>query len=126
MEYDKIILELLDRIKKLEAEVEQLKGGSRSEIEPDPSAKKIKLSKKYRRLTEALKNSNSASVMYEFSEIEKIIGFSLPDSAYVHRAFWANTDTHSIAHGWLAAGYKVADVNLTEEKVVFERGFCND
>lgn len=126
MEYDKIILELLDRIKKLEAEVERLKGSSCTEIEPDASAKKIKMSKKYRRLTEALKNSNSASVMYEFCEIERILGFSLPDSAYIHRAFWANTDTHSIAHGWLAAGYKVADVNLAEEKVVFEKGFCND
>ena len=120
MEYEKIILEMLDRIKVLEEEVTAIKG--ENEAPKDTfSDNKITVSKKYRRLTDMLINSNSKSVTLTFNEIEKIIGFTLPESSRKHRAFWAHTTTHSIAHGWMAAGYKVLDVNMTAETVVFER-----
>jgi hypothetical protein len=45
----------------------------------------------------------------------------LPDSAREHRAFWANTTSHSIALSWLSVGYKTVDVNLSSELVVFEK-----
>ena len=56
-----------------------------------------------------------------FEDIEKTIGFSLPDSAREHRAFWANTTTHSIALSWLSVGYKTVDVDIEKEIVVFEK-----
>ena len=56
-----------------------------------------------------------------FGDIEKAIGFSLPDSAREHRAFWANTTTHSIALSWLSVGYKTVDVDLEKEIIVFEK-----
>lgn len=120
MEYDRIILEMLDRIKKLEAEVELLKNDSGIR-NADNQTDKPKVSKKYRRLTEKLLNSQSKKISLSFTDIETIIESSLPESAYTYRAFWANTTSHSIAHGWLAAGYKVVDVNMDAETVTFEK-----
>ena len=48
-----------------------------------------------------------------FSQIEIILGFKLPYSAYNHRAWWANpssVDDHPYAQSWLAAGWKVETV----------------
>lgn len=118
MEYDRIILEMLDRINKLEAEVKLLKDESTNNS--STSSDEIRISKKYRNLTEYFMNNASKSVSLSFRDIENLIGCPLPNSARIHRAFWANTTTHSIAHGWLAAGYKVVDVNMTSEQIVFE------
>ena len=120
MEYDRIILEMLDRIKVLEDEVAALKGGS-SATETKPSVKPIKPGKKYRHLAELLENSGEKTISLTFSQIEKAIGFSLPESARQYREFWANTTTHSIALSWLGVGYKTVDVNLENETVSFER-----
>ena len=118
MDYDRIILEMLERIKALEDEVASLKGNTGNSTNGN---KRIKSSKKYRRLTDLLTNANGKPVSVSFAEIEKIIGFSLPDSAREHRAFWANTTTHSIALSWLSVGYKTVDVNIEKEVVVFEK-----
>ena len=118
MDYDRIILEMLDRIKSLEDEVAALKSiheNSNNGNEP------IKSSKKYRRLTELLASAEGKPVSISFGNIEKTIGFSLPDSAREHRAFWANTTTHSIALSWLSIGYKTVDVDIEKEMVVFEK-----
>ncbi len=59
-----------------------------------------------------------------FSEIENILGFRLPNSAYNHRAWWANpssADDHPYAQSWLAAGWKVEIVNQNEKWVRFRR-----
>ena len=120
MEYDRIILEMLDRIKVLEDEVAALKGGSYA-TETKPSAKPIKPGKKYRHLAELIENSGEKTISLTFSQIEKAIGFSLPESARQYREFWANTTTHSIALSWLGVGYKKVDVNLENETVSFER-----
>ena len=118
MDYDRIIIEMLDRIKTLEDEVAMIK------VSTNTSDKKMdtaKSSKKYRRLTELLANSEGKPVSLSFKQIEEIIGFPLPDSAREHRAFWANTTSHSIALSWLSVGYKTVDVNLSSELVVFEK-----
>ena len=59
-----------------------------------------------------------------FGEIENILGFKLPDSAYNHRAWWANpssTDDHPYAQSWLAVNWKVETVNQSEKWVRFQR-----
>ena len=48
--------------------------------------------------------------MLTFREIESILGFRLPGSAYNHRPWWANPSSasdHPYAQAWLAAGWKV-------------------
>lgn len=119
MDYDRIILEMLDRIKALENEVALLKNSK--EKPTDNNGESIKSSKKYRKLTQLLTESQGNPVSLTFAQIEDIVGFSLPASAKEHRAFWANTTTHSIALSWLSVGYKTVDVNLENETVVFEK-----
>ena len=121
MNYDKIILEMLDRIKALEDQVKELNGKILSEKPSQSDITQMKASKKYRRLSELLDGSESKSVTLTFNEIEKIVGFTLPESAREHRAFWANTTTHSIALSWLSVGYKTVDVDIINEIIVFER-----
>ena len=70
---------------------------------------------------EQLDSSFILKLYNHFGDIEKAIGFSLPDSAREHRAFWANTTTHSIALSWLSVGYKTVDVDLEKEIIVFEK-----
>lgn len=119
MDYDRIIIELLNRIGILEEKVATLENKNESavinEAEPKPS------SKKYRYLTEYLHDGGFDSVKLKFEEIESILGFDLPKSATQHRAFWANTDTHSIAISWMSVGYETVEVNLNERYVVFEK-----
>lgn len=56
-----------------------------------------------------------------FDAIESIIGRELPASAHRHRAWWANTDTHSQALTWLSAGWKVDSADLDAKEVTFVR-----
>ena len=57
-----------------------------------------------------------------FAEIESILGFSLPQSARAHRAWWENRHrNHTQARSWLAAGWQTSAVNLQAETLVFKR-----
>lgn len=59
-----------------------------------------------------------------FAQIEKILGFKLPNSARIHRPWWANQGErggHSHALAWEMAGWKTAQVDMVDEKLVFVR-----
>lgn len=59
-----------------------------------------------------------------FLEIEKILGFKLPSSAYKHRPWWANPSSpydHPHAQSWLAAAWIVETVNQSQQWVRFQR-----
>lgn len=117
MEYDRIILEMLERIKALEEIVSALEiTSTESKSEGDA----MKTSKKYRRLAAKFEEAGGKPIRLSFTEIEEIIGFPLPVSARQHRAYWANTTTHSISLCWMNAGYKVVEANLTGEYIIFE------
>ena len=64
-----------------------------------------------------------------FDEIERVIGRELPRSARDHRPWWANEATQDSRHvqckSWLAAGWRVAQVNLESRAVTFERTTAN-
>ncbi len=78
---------------------------------------------KYLELTKYLEKAESFNVEITFKEIEKIVGFRLPDSAYVHIPWWSNTESHSQAHSWMNAGYYTSDCSRTVpmKKVTFCR-----
>lgn len=75
---------------------------------------------KYTGLKIYLSESIDEQVVLSFSEIEHVIGTALPNSAYVHSAWWANGG-HSQANTWLGAGYKVSLVDLNKKEVVFSK-----
>lgn len=119
MDYDKIIIDLLNRIVTLEERVTKLESGR-----TNASLENSELpagSKKYRFLSDYLYASNQTRVKLSYAEIENILKFNLPDSAATHRAFWANTTSHSIALSWLSVNYSVVEVNLENKYIVFEK-----
>ena len=77
---------------------------------------------KYSPLGKFLKASGRERIEMPFKDIERILGSTLPHSARVHRAWWANHAGHIQARdGWLAAGYRVEHVDLEGRVVCFVR-----
>ena len=77
---------------------------------------------KYAPLYDHLEKLRGAEWPATFNEIEKILGFSLPDSARIHRPWWANQGErggHSHALAWEMAGWKTNRVDMTGERLVF-------
>jgi hypothetical protein len=60
-------------------------------------------------------------VILTYDEIEKIIGFKLPKSAYQYTAYWGVSKTHTITRSWVENGWKKTDLKLGEY-VEFTRG----
>ena len=52
-----------------------------------------------------------------------MLGFTLPESARVHRPWWSNQRNggHGHALAWQVAGWKTRAVDLEQETLVFER-----
>ena len=58
----------------------------------------------------------------DFAEIEAVLGFPLPKSAYAYPAWWSNDETgHSHARAWLRAGWRTEDVDVAARKVTLVR-----
>ncbi|HIY96855.1 MAG TPA: hypothetical protein H9729_04135 [Candidatus Borkfalkia excrementigallinarum] len=121
MEYSQIMLEMLERIKVLENKVKVLE--EKIENSADPQQKETvqleKVSAKYRGLAEYLLESKQTKVTLSYPQIERILGFPLPDTAknFKH-SYWANTKTHSYASSWMAVGYK-ARVDTESDTITF-------
>jgi hypothetical protein len=77
---------------------------------------------KYESLPQFLTSTHSSTKRLSFAEIERILGFKLPKSAYEHEAWWSNNATgHSHARAWLNAGWRTEAVDLAGRKVTFLR-----
>ncbi len=107
MEYSQVILEMLERIKTLEAKVKELEDANRQKDIVPISVDMGSISRKYRPLAEYLVRSGEPIITLSHEQIEDILGFSLPKTAQNYTpSFWANTRTHSYASSWLGVGYK--------------------
>lgn len=77
---------------------------------------------KYEPLSHFLASTFGAAQRMSFAEIERILGFKLPKSAYEHQAWWSNNPTgHSHARSWSDAGWRTEGVDLAGRKVTFQR-----
>ena len=78
----------------------------------------------YELLHKYLRDRYANRVVLTFGELEDVLGFSLPDPARVHRAWWDGGDFGSApstqSFAWRLAG-RTATVNLPARSVVFER-----
>mgnify|MGYP000954077574 CR=1 FL=1 len=72
----------------------------------------------YAPLYEYLLTSIMSTISMTFSELEQLLNFPLPNSAYAYSAWWANGG-HSHAHAWLDAGYRVEHVDFQTKTVSF-------
>ena len=94
-----------------------------AQVEAAPSTKRATCGKGqllYKYLSERYANR----VVLTFSEIEDLLGFSLPDQARHHREWWtvASTDADlaNYTDSWVLAN-RTATPNLLAQTVVFER-----
>ena len=79
---------------------------------------------KYHKLYERLNRLQSSEWKTCFSEVESILGFSLPPSARRHRPWWANQRSdngHNHALAWTAAGWETDEVDMDAETLSFRR-----
>lgn len=74
----------------------------------------------YTPLQSYLADHPEASVVLSYEEIERLLGRSLPPTAYGDnkRQWWANTETHSQALAWLRARRK-AKLDVNRNRVTF-------
>ena len=120
MEYERVILELMERIGQLEDRVEKLENRA-GEPTAQEEANALQCGKKYRTLKSYLEQNGGQTVELSFRGVEEILRFKLPESAFRHREFWANTTSHPIAVSWLSAGYETVRVDMEKEQIVLER-----
>lgn len=74
---------------------------------------------KYLALMNYLMGKREKEIELTFDEIEKIVGFELPDSHKKNdKAWWSNDKTHSQAIAWLNAGYETSNVSETLKKEI--------
>ena len=120
------IVKLFNRIEALEQKVAALE----SHIEKHDDHQKIdfvrppfptgKISEKYKRLAEYLYENWERKIELDYTQIEDILGFHLPLTAYkLPQQYWANTQTHTYSSSWLAIGYKAKVIG--EKSVAFTR-----
>lgn len=76
---------------------------------------------KYAKLIEHLNKPGQDRREFTFAQIERILGFPLPESAKNHRAWWANSENHTQARTWMAAGWRTEGLDLKGKKVSFVR-----
>ncbi|HXD46039.1 MAG TPA: hypothetical protein VN655_12980 [Pseudolabrys sp.] len=77
---------------------------------------------KYEPLPQFLMSAGGHLHRMSFAEIERVLGFKLPKSAYEHEAWWSNNATgHSHARAWLKFGWRTEAVDLSGRKVTFQR-----
>ena len=82
----------------------------------------VKPGSKYFPLHQHLKRQRGERIPMTFSEVEAVLGASLPRSARRSRAFWSNRARGGLqAEAWLEAGYEAVEVEVRARRVVFQR-----
>lgn len=73
-------------------------------------------------LTAYLTEQGQEIIPMTFQEIEKVSGRDLPPSAFKYPAWWSNNPRNNpLTHDWLNAGYKTKNVNMENQKLVFQK-----
>jgi hypothetical protein len=62
------------------------------------------------------------SLRLDFKEVEAVLGFALPKSAYSDVAWWNNDADHPHAARWLEGGWRTSAVDFGARQVTFELG----
>ncbi len=89
-------------------------------------AEESKPNDKFAALKQYLLSENKSEITLTFAEIERIIGTALCKSAYTYSAYWQPSPTHTMPNTILAAGYKVALVDMIGKRIVLEKQHNRD
>ena len=82
----------------------------------------MKFRSKYTGLYNHLRQCGKDQITLTFTQIERLMGSELPESARQSRAFWSNRSKGALqATAWMSAGYHIKDVDLEQSRVTFRR-----
>lgn len=87
-------------------------------LKSDYSNLKSNREKKYDSLKHWLIENGNEKINMTFQQVANLVG-GLPQSAYKHRAFWANTKSNPFFVALENAGYKVESCDLRTQHVIF-------
>jgi hypothetical protein len=77
---------------------------------------------KYEKLADYLTGRKEEMLRMTFEQIENLIDGPLPQAAYEHRAWWANSDSNNHAiNGWMQAGWETTRVDMDNKELMFVR-----
>lgn len=77
---------------------------------------------KYAPLGEYLERQQGDQVRLSFGQLENLLGFRLPKSAYSQRAWWSNNpDNNVMTKVWRRARFLTKSVDMDKHMVVFMR-----
>jgi hypothetical protein len=100
-------------------------GSDRGETPEQAKPQRFAVPAQYRPLHKYLDGRYADTVVLKFSEIEDLLGFTLPDLARLQEEWWANGDADSApsaqSRSWIQAS-RTAKPNLAAQTVVFVRG----
>lgn len=74
---------------------------------------------KYAALNRWLRTKEGQSFSTTFAEVERVLGFPLPNSCRNHVAHWHSYEGSAVARAILDAGWKVSRVHLSDETLAF-------
>ena len=79
----------------------------------------LSLAERFWDLTEYLRRlpASQNTAKLSLGRIAQLLGDDLPPSAREWEPWWANDETHVQARAWMAAGWRMAGLNITEERV---------
>lgn len=76
---------------------------------------------KYQKLFDYFLEQTSQIIELDYLEIEKILGFQLPKSAYTYSAWWQDEKSHTHCKAWEDAGYFATNIafGISKHKMTF-------
>jgi hypothetical protein len=76
---------------------------------------------KYRALWAWLRSQTEPQVQATFSEIERVLGFSLPASSRAHMPHWYSYEGSAVARAIIDAGWRARSVDLNAQRLTLVR-----
>ncbi|KZB73492.1 MULTISPECIES: hypothetical protein [Thalassospira] len=77
---------------------------------------------RYDELSTFLSSRNICTLKMTFRELEDLLGFSLPSSAYKYQEWWANNPIPGRqSHSWLSVGWKTENLDVAGQSVSFRQ-----
>lgn len=87
-----------------------------------PVALAEKVMSKYAPFGEFLAKQKGDHIRLSFDQVEKVIGFKLPKSAYLERTWWSNNpDNNVMTKVWRRAKFRTTSVDMEKRVIVFVR-----
>lgn len=75
----------------------------------------------YASLTDYFYSTSKSPITLSFSDIEKILGFKLCNSAYKYTCYWYRKGAGLFPNSWTSQGYHIVKLDLKNQKIIFRK-----